>query len=290
MTSTTGARRSVSGLLVRGSAVVCLVAGHAAMAQEPSALVSLVFEPVPLAAALAAPIALDGPRADLAALTDEVEQRAAAVEALRGRRSSRAGLIEQLGLLAVAYQGLDRHAEALDALDEAIDLVRSADGRNSLDQIPLHEQKIPSLLALDDIRAIDDTEELIYGLRERSFDPGGREMYYATMNLADWYTAAYYRENYGAGNRMLRRQMAVLPRVQRCIRIPGVTPPTECETNPIFTGEIKDVSERDINDLRLRKIDRLYAGFQDDLIEGGNVQLDIILDLGRRIARLAFAT
>lgn len=275
--------------VLRGLALVLVCLGNPAAAQDTEELRNLVFEPVALAGARANPLELGASSADVRELSSAVTEHLAAIEELRQARSAGAELVERLGLVAVAYQGMERHEEAIGALDEAVSIVRRESGRNTLDQIPLQEQKIPSYLALNDIDSIDETEELIFSLKERSFDPGGREMYHATATLADWYTAAYYRENFGAGNNTLRRQMAVLPRVQRCIHIPGVTPRGECETNAIFTGAIKDVAESDIIDARLRKIDRLYTRYQDDIIDGGNVQLDIILDLGRRVARLAFA-
>lgn len=275
--------------------IVCLVLfSRIGTAEEASELGKLIFEPVLLSSATAAPIDLNrSPTIDRQALSKAILQYRGAIESLKRARSSNSELVAQLGLIAVAYQGLDRHEEAVEALEEAISLTVQDGGRNNLEQIPLQEQKLPSYRALEDIDAVDDTEELIYSLKEKTFSPGSREMYYATINLADWNTTAYYKENYGAGHKFLKRQRAVIPRVQRCIRIPGTSPgegASECQANPIFTGDIKDVSEQDINDARLRKIDRLYADYQKALLDGGNVQLDTLVDIARRVARLAFAT
>lgn len=264
-------------------------------AQEPPDLDDLIFEPMPLALARENPLPVEaGPRDGNRTSSRAARRREADVE--RVRRDGEPGspeLIEALALLAVAYQGLDRHEEALETLEEAIELTIDNSGRNNPEQIPLHEQKLVSFRALRDIGAIDDTEEHIYDLNERHHSPGSRSMYYATINLADWYTTAYYKENYGAGNTRLMRQRGVTQRPQRCIRVPGTAPSEDarsCEGNRIFTGEIKDVFTQDIIDSRLRKIDQLYTSFQKDLSDSGNVQLDIVIDIAKRVARLAYAT
>jgi hypothetical protein len=273
--------------------VLLLAAGGASAQQEPGGLGNLIFEPVPLAAAPASRPPASADAIDAAALELEVGEHLAAIEPLRGSRPDRGVLLDRLGALAVAYQGLDRHDQALEALDEAVDLARDIHGRNGLEQVPFLEQQIPSYLARADLKRIDEIEEEIFELRERAYDAGGRQMYYATMNYADWLTTAYYRENYGSGKRALRRQMGVVQRVQRCIAMPGRVNEDgtrACSENPIFSGEIKDVYDQDINDARLRKIDILYKDYQEDLIDGGLVQLDIIMDLAKRVARLAFST
>lgn len=291
-----GSRRSTGPWLAGALTLVASAAtSWDAAAQDTSELGRLIFEPVLLSAARASPIDLeDRPSTpDTEALASSVTVHLGAIESLRQADERDPALVDELGLLAVAYQSLDRYEEALEALDEAISLTRRASGRNNVDQIPLQEQKIPSYLALGDTDSVDDTEELIYSLKERSLSAGSREMYYATINLADWYTTAYYRENFAAGNRTLQRQRGVIPRVQRCISIPGSSPGQEssgCLENPIFTGEIKDVYDQDINDVRLRKIDRLYGSYQNALKDSGYVQLDIIMDLAKRIARLSYAT
>lgn len=286
-----------TGFALRATAIAAVSAlalpGDRAGAQQGLDPSRLVFEPVPLASAMEPPRDLaEGSERDTQALSNSVDRSLAAIESLRQRRSSTAELIEQLGLLAVAYQDLDRHEEALEILEEAIARTVDDGGRFNLEQIPLQEQKIPSYLALDDIGSVDEIEELIYSLYERSFEPADRQMYYATINLADWNTIAYYRENYGAGTQPLRQRL-VMDRVQRCIRVPGTSPGAEasdCRDNAIFTGDIKDVFEEDINDARLREVDRLYASYQAALAERGNVQLDIVIDIAKRIARLAFIT
>jgi hypothetical protein len=65
---------------------------------------------------------------------------------------------------------------------------------------------------------------------------------------------------------------------------------TGSNENPIFNGAIKGINKQDIIDTRLRRIDRLYVGFQDAVAERGGAQLDIVMDIARRIARLAFLT
>jgi tetratricopeptide (TPR) repeat protein len=263
-------------------------------AQEAPALSNLIFEPVLLSSAIDSPIDLEGPSAsDSEALSNVISQQLAAIEPLRKAGASDPKLIEQLGMLAVTYQMLDLHEEALKTLEEAISLTAENHGRRNLEQIPLQEQKIPSYLALDDIVSIDDTEELIYSLYQHHFEPGDRQMYYATINLADWNATAYYKENYGAGSRGLKRQRSVLTRTQRCISIPRSGPvegSSGCEPMAILNGDIKEVANQDINDERLRKIDRLYANYQKTIAKGGNAQLDVVVDIAKRIAQLAYVT
>ncbi len=296
MDSTITAVRSLSVLrrVTTGLLSCLMLIANAGMAQRVSGLGNLILEPVLLSSALDSPLDLTAVSAtDTQALLDSISNRLAAIEALRRDGSSNPQIIEQLGMLAIDHQRLDRHEAAIDVLDEAIALTFEAGGRDNLEQIPLQEQKLASYLALDDIRSIDDTEELIYSLYQRSFGPLDRQMYYATINLADWHTTAYYRENYSPGSLALKRQRAVIPRVQRCIRRPGSLfgeNASGCEDFAIFNGNIKDVFNQDIIDARLRKIDRLYSNYQNVLLESGNAQLDIIIDMAKRIARLAYAT
>jgi tetratricopeptide (TPR) repeat protein len=287
-------------VVLAGALILC---SQTTLAQEGADLGNLILEPVLRSAALDAPIDLGNSAAvDSQGLTNSVEEHLAEIERLRrARRSSNPELIEQLGFLAVAYQGLGRHREALDALDEAISATIKDGGRDNLEQIPLQEQKIPSYLALDDIGSVDDTEERVYDLYQENYGAAGRQMYFATINLADWNTTAYFRENYRPGTPLLRRQMAVINRAPRSIGAgAGSTSDTEPDTDlaprssgsigSLFNGSVRDVFDQDINDPRLRKIDRLYASYQNALAEGGNAPVDILIDMAKRIARLAFIT
>lgn len=283
------ARASVAALL--GVGLLCTTHGSA---QEGADLAELVFEPVPLSSARSAPLDLAEPAAkDGRALLAAVDRHSAAVESLRRAGAANSDLVEQLGLLAIAYQDVDRHEDAHAALDEAIALTVESDGADNLEQIPLQEQKIASYIATGDFASVDDTEELIYSLYERNHEPADREMYVATTNLADWNLTAYYRENYAPGSRALVRQRTVLPRAQRCIATQAVTNSDgsiSCAGNSIFSGDVKDVADQDVNDIRLRRVDRLYADYQEAVIDAGFGQLDIAVDLAKRIAGLAYAT
>jgi hypothetical protein len=255
------------------------------VAQDASELGNLVFAPVLLSSAGNITISPGGASAGTNdALQDSASGYLAVIEQQRQAGSTGLELIEPLGLLAVAYQGLGRHEQALEVLEEAIALTVENRGADNLEQIPLQEQKIPSYLALDDIRSVDDTEERVYSLNQEFYEPDSRQMYYATINLADWNTAAYFKENYRADGRPLQRQLAVIDRAPRAIGdIAG-------GTNRIFDGSIRDVFDQDINDPRLRKIDRLYKDYQDAISEGENAQLDVVIDIAKRIARLSYIT
>jgi tetratricopeptide (TPR) repeat protein len=273
---------------VRSAVGLCslVLLANVAAAQHAAELANLVFEPVPLASAKASPIDLNfRPASDDQAQSNSIRQYLAVIEPLRRAGSTDPELIEQLALLGVAYQGLDRHEEAIATFDEAISLTVDNGGRNNPEQIPLQEQKLPSYLALDDIKSVDATEELVYALKERSLSPGSRDMYIATINLADWNTTAYFRENYGVGIQALRRQRAVIDRAPR-----NLADASGDSSNPIFNGTIKDVFDQDIIDPRLKKIDRLYRNYQEAMSERGNAQLDIAVDVAKRIARLAHFT
>lgn len=282
-------RAAISTVGATGALLFC---SRVCLGQPDADLVNLVFDPVPRAAATSSPIDPAPPSApDRRAVLEAVNRHLAAIESLR--RSPAVGeLVEELDGLAAAYQALDRHEEALEVLDEAIAHVVDAGGRDSLEQVRLRERKIPSFLALGDIGGVDETEERIYALYARLFSPASRQMYYATINLADWHTEAYYRENYVSDSPFLTRQRAVVQRTQRCISAPGFDPNAESAScdNAIFNGNIRDVFKQDINDTRLRKIDRLYTDYQRAMIEAGDAHVDVVLDLAKRIARLAFAT
>ncbi len=273
-TASTSASLSLFGAIILFSNICA--------AQDDAQLSNLVFVPVLRSSAADSNISLSGRgSSDDRALLNSVNEYLTAIEPLRQANSSEPELIEQLAYLGVAYQGLDRHAEAIEAFEEAIALTVVNGGPDNLQQIPLQEQKIPSYLALDDIRSVDDTEEFIYSLKQRHYNPASREMYVAAINLADWNTTAYFRENYGAGNQALRRQRAVINRAPRAIG---------GGANAIFNGDIKNVFDQDINDARLRKIDRLYKDYQDAISDTGNAELEILVDIAKRIARLAFVT
>lgn len=300
----TGSSFGISGSVAMSLLGALVSLPNAGSAQEAPDLSNLVFEPVLLSSAIESPRELmTDSTADEQELRDSVDQHLAEIESLRGRRRPGTELIDELGLLGVAYQGLGRHTEALEALDEAVELTIDGTGRNSLEQIPLQEQKLVSYRALNDIKSADDTEERIYALYEREYEKNSRQMYYATINLADWNTTAYYKENYGADRQTLQRQQSAIRRAPRTIGNPGAADAglegeTGAERSPaqrgsieaIFSGDVRDVFDQDIRDPRLRKVDRLYADYQEAMSRDGGAQIDIVIDVAKRIARLAFIT
>jgi tetratricopeptide (TPR) repeat protein len=291
---------TVTLTLLFGTATLIPIPGSA---QDAANLSNLVFEPILLSTAIETPKDLQAdPEVDRESLLASVDQHLATIASLRDRRRSEGLIIDEFGLLGVAYQGLGRHEEALDALDEAVDMTVDEGGRDNLEQIPLQEQKLVSYRALRDIESADETEELIYSLYEGEYSKSGRQMYFATINLADWHTAAYYMENYDTGRQTLRGQQAVIQRARRSIGNPGAEPddgesdsdittraqPGSIEA--IFSGDIKSVFDQDITDPRLKKIDQLYADYQNAIAQDSAAQLDIVVDIAKRVARLAFIT
>ncbi|MGD8323212.1 MAG: hypothetical protein PVF50_02520 [Gammaproteobacteria bacterium] len=253
-------------------------------AQQAADISDIVFQPVLLDLVRGAEIEMGGlSERDRQALLDAIDDYVAAITPLRDAGSSSPELIGRLAALGLTYQRLGRHEQAIDTLAEAIELTVVNGGRNNLEQIPLLEQQIPSFLALDDISSIDDTEDFIYELNSAAYGAGSPEMYEATIALADWNTAAYFIENYRSslGGKFRRIRTGVPVRLERALR------DTAGGTNPIFSGAIKGVDTQALVDVRMRRIDRLYKAYQDAMSESGNVRSDIVIDIAKRIARLA---
>lgn len=253
-------------------------------AQQAVDISGVVFQPVLLDLVRGVEIEMGGlSERNRLALLDAVDDYVAAIAPLRDADSTSPELIGRLAALGLTYQRLGRHEQAIDTLAEAIEMTVANGGKDNLEQIPLLEQQIPSFLALDDISSIDDTEEFIYELKAAEYRAGSPEMYEATIAFADWNTAAYFIENYRSslGGQFRRIRAGVPVRLERSIR------DTTGGTNPIFSGAIKGVDSQALVDVRMRRIDRLYKAYQDAMAENGNVRSDIVIDIAKRIARLA---
>lgn len=275
---------------------------HLVLSQPGEDLSKIVFDPVLLSTVAGLPVDFERRSARVTrALVAEADRLSADADRRLSRESANAELVELLARLGLTYQQLDRHSDALETFDTAIALTIDLSGRENLEQIPLHEQKIPSYLELGDLSAIDDTEDFIYTLKESAYAPASRQMYYATINLADWNTAAYFLENYrDADGRGFGRLRTILQRSTRDIRTPGSRTDQRSEEeiriadtgglNAILSGEARGISKLDIIDPRLRRIDRLYTSYQNAMRDAGRGEFDISIDIAKRIARLAHLT
>ena len=272
-------------------------------AQDAGELIDLIFEPVLLSVAAESPYDIGGlSEADAAALRGAVDAHQAAVEQLTSDRGRGSELVIQLAELAAAYQDLGLHDAALDTLDDAVSESRSLHGRRGLEQIPLLRQKMRSLRALRDISAIDDTEERIYDLRRRHFEPGSREMYLATVDLTDWLTAAEFWETLDPSGGPARGYQGVSLHMIPCsqdddgVRVRYRVPSCDFSISPALIDPIvvdtpslgSNIAFLTLGPTRLSAIDALYGSFQLEQIENGYRDVDIALDLAKRVARLAY--
>ena len=286
--------------LIHGLLLLSL--GSNAWSQPGEDLSDLVFEPVLLSTVAGLPIDFEQPGdRTLEALRVEAVRLEEVVQRQGNEEADLIQRLESLAELGVIYQRLDRHEDALASFDAAIALTISNDGRRNLRQIPLLEQKLPSHLVLRELSEIDDIEDLIYELKADTYAASSRDMYFATINLADWHTAAYFLENYRvADGRGFARLRSVLTRNTRDIRTPGSRTDQRSDEeiriadtgglNAILSGEARGVSTLDIIDPRLRRIDRLYTTYQNAMAETGTGEFDIAIDIAKRIARLAHLT
>ena len=301
-TTTTNEPCTASGCRTAIAACALLALPQLAVTQPGADLSDIVLDPVLLSTVAGLPVDFERRNARATrALNDEAQRLSAAAADRREEDPQSIELIELLAQLGLIYQQLDRHSDAIETFDAAIAVTIERSGEENLEQIPLLEQQIPSYLALDDLGAIDDVEDFIYELKTAAYSPASRENYYATINLADWNTAAYFLENYRASDgRGFGRLRTVLQRPTRDIRTPGSRMDQRSEEeiriedtgglNAILSGEARGVSKLDIIDPRLRRIDRLYTAYQNAMAEAGRAEFDIAIDIAKRIARLAHLT
>jgi tetratricopeptide (TPR) repeat protein len=250
------------------------------LAQTEEDIANLIFVPIQLEDSSDA-VPESGLQADERRdLEDSIAEYQDTIAALRQDNASNQEVIGQLGLLGVALQALKRHDEAISVLREALSLAQA----NSTEQIPLLEQLIPSYLAKNDMSSVDELEDGIYSIYRENFGPDDREMFFATVNLADWNLSAYYRENYGP--RGMRIQRSTNPEVVRQTGITG----GDANMTAIGNGTIKQLDDSDITDARVRRIAQLYQDYQEALFATGNVQLAALLEIAKRTASIAFIT
>ena len=278
------------------------------LAQDAAELGNLIFTPVLLATAEDYPLPREsGSGGDTAAQSSLIDAQVAAVERLRETRRPDAEIIEQLGSLAVSYQDLNRHEDALRTLEDAISIARRKYGRNSLEQVPLIEQQIPSYFALDDVDSIEAAERRVYALKARHFAPGSREIFAATVDLANWLTSAYFRENFSPSSKLEPGSGDTGRRVRTCSsrHDPILTGNPSCFTLELYR-QMAELLSKDkvfsapsglfrraeigapyVDQSRLRDIEALLTGFQHDWLERESHELDVAIDLSKRIAQLA---
>jgi hypothetical protein len=124
------------------SIAVLVVLSQAGSAQEASELRNLVFEPIPLAAAIASPIDRARPAAtDSRALRDSVAKYLAVIEPQRLADPSAPGPPPQLASTGLAHPRLERHHPPIETFDEAIAVAIHNGGTDNPERIPRYEQK-----------------------------------------------------------------------------------------------------------------------------------------------------
>lgn len=191
--------------------------------------------------------------------------------------------VERLSRLGLAYQMLGDHDAALATFADATTLAVELYGEDTLEQIPALEQSIISHLARQEISAITEKEEFIYEINALNYDSDSPEMYTAMTNLADWYTAAYFKINYLGDSRRQNIRSSTLQRPERQV---GISNDGSGSLQSIADGTIRDISRNDLIDSRLQKLDGLYRDYQESYTS--NTTLNTVVEVARRIARLAY--
>ena len=117
-----------------------------------------------------------------------------------------ADLPEQILSLGLALQAQDRHGEARAAFKRGVHLARINNGLYSTEQIPLLEGEIKSAVALGEYGEVDQLQEYLYRVQQRSL-PAGATRADALLQQAAWQFKAYQLELGTAGpERLLSMQ------------------------------------------------------------------------------------
>ena len=145
-------------------------------------------------------------------------------------------LINQLNALGLVYQALEQHEEALVIYEKSAALAVKLYGETSLQQVPMLEQSILSHLKLNNIPEITRIEEFLYQLRSGQYAADSPEMYSAMTNLANWYTAAYFKEGYLAQNPGFIPRVTSSQRVRRQTGIGGTNSSDDSDSGGVISG------------------------------------------------------
>ncbi len=208
-----------------------------------------------------------------------------------------------------ANQQLGRHEEAILQYDNALQVIKVQNGLHTMDQLPLIEKIIQSYIAMGDMENATRWEEYVRYMHQQNFAPGSPEMVAATNTLADWYISSFFMQNFQSSNRGLEIMLGTLPEGERIanpavgeellwggaentMRLSNRTPFTYIDPTmeAIFNGDIRDLTPRDVEDIRLLTVARLYENSQHDIIASEEPRLDSIAQIARRIAGLSYIT
>ncbi len=117
-----------------------------------------------------------------------------------------ADLPEQILSLGLALQAQDRHGEAMSTFKRGVHLARINNGLYSVEQIPLLHGEIESAIALGEYGKVDQLQEYLYRVQQRSL-PAGETRADALLQQAAWQFKAYQLELGTAGpERLLTMQ------------------------------------------------------------------------------------
>lgn len=218
-------------------------------------------------------------------------------------------LLEQYLSLGDAHQELGRYEDAIAHYDTAMQITKVQYGLNSLEQLAVTEKIIQSYIAMGDLGNSTRWHEYEHYLHQRNYEPGSLEMVSATNELADWYISSFFMENFQSNTRGLGIMLTTQQEVARIanpavgeellwagsengMRLSNRSPLTYIDPTmeAIFNGDIKDLTPRDVEDLRLLTVAGLYEDSQHDIIASESPSLDSVAQIARRIAGLSYIT
>lgn len=112
-------------------------------------------------------------------------------------------LREQYLGLGELYQQQGDHEKAIATFESAMHIDRVNDGLFTLRQLPIVENIIESYTALADFDELNDHEEYLYYIQQKSYDAGDQRLLAAKERWADWNVQSFLKEgtirNYADG-------------------------------------------------------------------------------------------
>jgi hypothetical protein len=136
-----------------------------------------------LATAASVPVASE---ANTQALADRaaLESRIATLE--NSADATGPALSEAYLSLGIALRALKQPDEALSAFDKAQQPIRTSGGLFDLQQLPILQEKLATLLTLQYWEEVDATSHLIYYTTSKKLPAGAKQRYEALLQLARW--------------------------------------------------------------------------------------------------------
>lgn len=180
------ARRFLAAVI--GSLCVGAVPGGLAQGNDPSLA-------TPLSPQTAAPATELKPAPELlvnpveTSRLESFEQEIARIEMEQGAWG--VGLSEQLAGLGESYQQRGRHREAIEIFDRAIHVSRINNGLYDLNQVPLVENLVESLIARGEWEQVHDRNSYLYWLHKRNYGEQDPRMLPVIDKLGRWFINDY---------------------------------------------------------------------------------------------------